>query len=52
MSKICLCSLQTFPAILPGSLSDRYIVQVSESQEVRVKVVQLEDASQQERGRK
>lgn len=41
-----------FFAISPGSLSDRNVVQVSENQEVWVKVVQLEDTSQQERSRK
>lgn len=34
------------PAISPGSLSDRYIVEVSESQKIWVEVVQLEDTSQ------
>lgn len=43
------CRLQIF---LPGHLPDRYIVQVSGRQEIRVKVVQLENASQEERGRK
>lgn len=42
-------SLQVF---LPGRLPDWYIVQVSGRQEIRVKVVQLENASQEERGRK
>lgn len=42
-------SLQVF---LPGRLPDWYIVQVSGRQEIRVKVVQLENASQEEHGRK
>lgn len=33
-------------AVSPGNLSDRYVVEVSESQEVRIEVVQLEDTSQ------
>lgn len=33
-------------------MPDRYIIQVSGRQEIRVKIVQLENASQEERGRK
>lgn len=39
-------------AVSPRSLSHRYVVKVSESQEIWVEVVQLEDTGQQEGGRK
>lgn len=44
--------LAHIPDNSPGSLSDRYVVQISESQKVRVEIMQLENTSQKECGRK